>query len=269
MWFEEFIGADEKRSYRIVDVLCRTKSKYQNIEVFKLANQGITLVLDGHARVFEIDEFIYHEAITYPAFLRHPNAKSALIIGDGDGGIIRELLKVEALDIIDWVEIDKKVIDVCDSYLPSFPCHYRADKRVSLIVADGLKYISECDFQYDLIYMSVTAKGDCCHSEPLHEKSIYKLLKRILKGDGIVTLSLDEFSPTSANTFLERIRLAKKWFKHISPFYVGLPSFGTNWGFALGSDKERKSVSVFENAALQYYCSQEDNYMFHLPKYLV
>lgn len=268
MWFEEFVGDDEKRSYRIIEVLCRTKSKYQQIEIFKLANQGITLVLDGHARVFEIDEFIYHEAITYPSLSRHLSAKSALVIGDGDGGIIRELLKHEGLIRIDWVEIDKKVIDVCDCYLPSFPCHYRNDKRVNLIIADGLQYLAECNFQYDIIYMSVTTKGDSCYSKPLHEKGIFIPVKRILKPDGIATLSLDEFSPNSTNKYLERIQIVNQWFKDTSPFYVGLPSFGTNWGFILGCDVERRDVGKIEIDGLRFYCREEDTFMFHLPNYL-
>ena len=267
-WFIENVGEGEKRSYLITEVLCKTESKYQQIEIFKLANQGITLVLDGHARVFEIDEFIYHEAITYPALSRHPNAKSVLVIGDGDGGIIRELLKNENLNRIDWVEIDEKVINVCERHLPSFPCHYRNDERVNLIIADGLKYLEKCNFKYDIIYMSVTAKGDSCYSEPLHEKSIYTLLKRVLKSDGIATLSLDEFSPNSINKYFERIQNVKQWFREVYPFYIGLPSFGTNWGFVLGGDVERQDVGIVETDNLRFYCREEDNFMFNLPKYL-
>lgn len=78
MWFEEHVGNNEKRSYRILEVLCETRSKYQEIEILKLANQGICLVLDGKARVFEVDEYIYHEAITYPALARTSECKICL-----------------------------------------------------------------------------------------------------------------------------------------------------------------------------------------------
>jgi len=268
MWFEEHVGNNEKRSYRILEVLCETKSKYQEIKILKLANQGISLVLDGKARVFEIDEYIYHEAITYPALARHPNAKSVLVIGDGDGGVIRELLKYKALIRIDWVEIDEKVIETSESYLPSFPCHFHNDKRVNLIIADGLKYLSECNTQYDIIYMSVTAEGDSNYSSPLHEKNTYKLIKNILRPDGIAAFSLDEFSPSLYAKYRKRIQVAEQWFDFVSPFYIGLPSFGSNWGFALGCDVKRENVEKLNIENLRFYSNDEDEYLFHLPKYL-
>lgn len=268
MWFEEFVGDNEKRSYRILDVLCETKSEYHEIKILKLANQGISLVLDGKARVFEIDEYIYHEAITHPALARHPNAKSVLVIGDGDGGVIRELLKHKALIRIDWVEIDKMVIEVSERYLPSFPCHFHNDKRVNLIITDGLKYLTECNIQYDIVYISVTVDGDSSHSDPLNEKSSYKLIKKVLNSDGIAAFSLDEFSPSSYSKYSDRIQAVEQWFDFVSPFYIGLPSFGSNWGFALGCDVKREYVERLNIENLRFYNNDEDDYLFHLPKYL-
>lgn len=268
MWFEEYLGNNEKRSYRILEVLCETRSKYQEIKILKLANQGVSLVLDGKARVFEIDEFIYHEAITHPALARHPNAESVLVIGDGDGGITRELLKHKTLTHIDWVELDKMVIETSEQYLPSFPCLFRNDKRVNLIIADGLKYIAECNIQYDIVYISVTANGDSNHSDPLHEKYFCKLIKKVLKQDGIAVLSLDEFSPSSYSNYQKRIQATEQWFDFVSPFFVGLPSFGSNWGFALGCDTRYGYVEKINIENLRFYSYDEDKSLFHLPRYL-
>ena len=267
MWFEE-IESNEKRSYRILDVLCKSASKYQKIEIFKLANQGITLVLDGKARVFEIDEFIYHEAITHPALNRQPSAQSVLVIGDGDGGIIRELLKHDKLIRIDWVEIDEKVIEVSERFLPSFPKYFRNDKRVNLIIADGLEYLAISNNKYDLIYISVTEEGDSAYSDPLHKKSTYQLIKQNLKSDGMAVLSLAEFSPSSFDKYRKRIQDAEQWFNFVNPFYVGLPSFGSNWGFALGCDVKRDCKTSLNIENLRFYCEANDSYLFQLPKYL-
>jgi spermidine synthase len=197
IWFEEQLGDYQKRSYCLLETLYESRSEYQKIEILKLANQGITLVLDGKARVFEVDEFIYHEGITYPALSRHPEARSVLVIGDGDGGIIRELIKHKYLSRIDWVEIDQKVIEICERFLPSFPKHFSQDKRVNLIIEDGLDYLTKCYEQYDIIYMSVTADRDNCYSDALHKSNVLRLIKRVLKPNGIATLSLDEFSACS------------------------------------------------------------------------
>lgn len=268
MWFEEYVGNNEKRSYRILEMLYEAKSEYQEIEILKLANQGVCLVLDGKARVFEADEYIYHEAITHPALARHPNAKSVLVIGDGDGGIIRELLKHKTLARIDWVEIDKNVVEACNSYLPSFPCHFSEDKRVNLVIADGLKYLAECNIRYDIIYISVTEDGDSKHSDPLHEGYSCKLIKKVLKQDGIAVLSLDEFSPSSYANYRKRIRAAEQWFEFVSPFFIELPSFGSNWGFALGCDTQHEYTERVNIGNLRFYSSDEDGHLFHLPKYL-
>jgi spermidine synthase len=268
MWLEECFDENEKRSYRIIEVLHKTQSNFQKIEILKLANQGITLVLDGHARVFEIDEFVYHEAITYPALSRHFNAESILVIGDGDGGIIRELLKQSTIINIDWVEIDSGVIDACARHLPCFPSAYLYDKRVNLIIADGMQYLAKCDVNYDLIYMSVTAQGDCFCSEPLHNENVYMLLKQRMKLHGIATLSVNEFSPISVRKYTAQYETLRKYFKQISPFYIGLPSFGTNWGFCLCSDVKFKRHGNLNIENLKFYSTAEDSFMFHLPKYL-
>lgn len=268
IWFEEQLGDYEKRSYFLLETLYESRSEYQKIEILKLANQGITLVLDDKARVFEVDEFIYHEGITYPALSRHPDAESVLVIGDGDGGIIRELIKHKNLSRIDWVEIDLKVVEICERFLPSFPKHFRQDERVNLIIKDGLDYLIKCYEQYDIIYMSVTAEGNNCYSDAFYKDNVFRLIKRVLKSDGIVTFSLDEFSACLFAKYKEKIQNVKKWFNFVNPFYIGLPSFGSNWGFALGSDVKRDYVEILLNDSLRFYCKDQDNYLFHLPKYL-
>lgn len=131
-----------------------------------------------------------------------------------------------------------------------------------------MKYLTECDTQYDIIYLSVTAEGDSDYSDSVQKNSSYKLIKKVLSPDGIAALSLVEFSPSSYSKYRDRIQAVEQWFDFVHPFYVGLPSFGSNWGFVLGCDVKREYVERLNIGQLRFYSHDEDNYLFHLPKYL-
>jgi spermidine synthase len=268
-WLVDKFNKYEKRSYAIIETLFKYKSKYQNIEILKLGNQGITLVLDGKVRVFEIDEYIYHESITYPALNRHSKPFSILVIGDGDGGIIRELLKSTEIKIIDWVEIDLNVVKACEQFLPTFPKQFRNDNRVNLIIKDGYDYLLNCFQQYDIIYISVTAQGNNNYSELMYSEKVYNLIKKILKSNGILVTSLNEFTPYSIYDYKNKIKVLQKLFNFVKPFFVPLPSFGSFYGFALSSDSKLKMINCEKNNELKFYNKEQDNYLFYLPKYLL
>ena len=103
----------------------------------------------------ERDEFIYHEMITHVPMAVHPRVKSVLVIGAGDGGVIRELVRYPEIEDIDLVEIDELVVEVCRKYLPQTACRMD-DPRVHIHYEDGLKYIRSCENEYDLILVDST-----------------------------------------------------------------------------------------------------------------
>ena len=121
-WFSEFQTPHVKFSIRIDRQLFCGQSEFQRIDVFDSPEFGRFLALDGYMMLTEKDEFIYHEMITHVPMAVHPRVKDVLVIGAGDGGVIRELTRYPDVEHIDMVEIDPLVVEVCKKYLPKTAC---------------------------------------------------------------------------------------------------------------------------------------------------
>ena len=122
MWFSEYHTVNVKLDVRIEEQLFSGKSEYQKIDVFKSYEFGKMAALDGEIVFSDADEFIYDEMVTHVPMAVHPNAKKILIIGGGDGGVAKELIKYPFVEKIDVVETDKMFVDVCRKFFPEVAC---------------------------------------------------------------------------------------------------------------------------------------------------
>ncbi len=150
MWFSEFHTPDVKHSIRVNRQLYSKQSDYQRIDIFETPEFGRVLTLDGNVMLTERDEFIYDEMITHVPMAVHRNAKDILVIGAGDGGVVRELTRYDRVECIDLVEMDPQVIEACRAYLPGNACRMD-DRRVHIYYENALKFIRQCEAEYDLI----------------------------------------------------------------------------------------------------------------------
>lgn len=155
LWYSEYHTPAVRLSIQIKSQLHHEKSEYQAISVFDSVEFGRFLTLDGVMMLTQRDEFIYHEMITHPAFAVNPQIRRVLVIGAGDGGVIRELAKYSVLEQIDVAEIDRRVVAVCKEYLPQTACGFE-DPRVHLYFEDGLKFVRRMENVYDLILVDST-----------------------------------------------------------------------------------------------------------------
>ena len=121
-WFSEVQTPNVKMSIRVDRQLYSGRSEFQRIDVFECPEFGRFLTLDGYMMLTEKDEFIYHEMITHIPMAVHPRVRDVLVIGAGDGGVIRELARYPEIEHIDMVEIDELVVEVCKKYLPKTAC---------------------------------------------------------------------------------------------------------------------------------------------------
>ncbi|MEG1992104.1 MAG: spermidine synthase, partial [Acetivibrio sp.] len=140
LWFTEQHTTEVDFSIKVNRQLFSAQSDYQRIDVFDSKEFGRILTLDGYIMLTEKDEFIYHEMMVHVPMAVHPHAKKVLVIGAGDGGVIRELTRYNSVEHIDMVEIDKMVVDVCKEFLPQTACKLD-DPRVNLHFEDGLRYL--------------------------------------------------------------------------------------------------------------------------------
>ena len=182
-WFSENHTPNVKISIRVDRQLYSGKSEFQRIDVFDSPEFGRFLTLDGYMMLTEKDEFIYHEMITHVPMAVHPLVKKVLVIGAGDGGVIRELTRYPEIEHIDMVEIDPLVVEVCRKYLPKTACRL-GDPRLSIHYEDGLKYVRFKENEYDLIIVDSTDPFG--PGEGLFTREFYGNCYKALKEDGIM-----------------------------------------------------------------------------------
>ena len=183
LWFTERHTPHVKFSIRVDRQLYSAQSEFQRIDVFDSQEFGRFLTLDGYMMLTEKDEFIYHEMMTHVPMAVHPDVKRVLVIGAGDGGVIRELTCYPTIEQIDLVEIDELVVEVCKKSLPQPACRLD-DPRLHIYYEDGLRYIRRCEDLYDLIIVDSTDPFG--PGEGLFTKEFYGNCFKALHEDGIM-----------------------------------------------------------------------------------
>lgn len=184
-WFSELseLWPGQAMSLQVEDVLFQERSKYQDVLVFKSKTYGNVLVLDGVIQCTERDEFSYQEMLAHLPLNCHPNPRKVLIIGGGDGGVLREVVKHPEVQSVEMCEIDEKVIEVSKKYLPKMAIGFESSK-LSLHIGDGFEYMKKHQGEFDVI---ITDSSDPIGpASSLFEKSYYELMKNALRPGGIV-----------------------------------------------------------------------------------
>lgn len=204
------------------------QSPYQHIEVLDTKAYGRMLFLDGHVQLAQSDEGMYHEALVHVCGLNVASLRRALVIGGGDGGVIRELVKYPTIERIDIVEIDEEVIRVCLQHMPFVSNGAFDDSRVQLTIGDAFPFVKECQDRYELIVVDATdvyEEEDGSLSEMLFTEDFYRDLVRLLSPDGYVVTQAD--NPIYCPYSLEAIRTEfAKAFPKVGDYVALVPSFG-------------------------------------------
>ena len=272
-WFSENHTPNVKISIRVDRQLYSGKSEFQRIDVFDSPEFGRFLTLDGYMMLTEKDEFIYHEMITHVPMAVHPLVKKVLVIGAGDGGVIRELTRYPEIEHIDMVEIDPLVVGVCRKYLPKTACRLD-DPRLSIHYEDGLKYVRFKENEYDLIIVDSTDPFG--PGEGLFTREFYGNCYKALKEDGIMVYQ--HGSPFYDEDKEECMKMHRKAFRAfpVSRVYQAhIPTCSSGyWLFGFASKKYHplNNLRVKEWKKLhiktRYYTTNLHRGAFMLPKYL-
>ena len=182
-WFSEYHAPDVKHSMRVKRNLFSQKSEYQQIDIFETPEFGKVLTLDGNVMLTERDEFIYDEMITHVPMSVHPNVVDVLVIGAGDGGVVKELTRYEGIKRIDLVEMDPSVTEACKQFLPDIACKLD-DPRVKIYYDNALRFIRRKHEEYDLIIVDSTDPFG--PSEGYFTREFYGICYNALSEDGIM-----------------------------------------------------------------------------------
>jgi spermidine synthase len=200
--FVEKLHPGYGQAFSIDEVLFEHRTEHQELLIFRNASFGRVMALDGIVQTTERDEFIYHEMLTHVPLLAHGAARRVLIIGGGDGGMLREVLKHPGVVSVTQVEIDAAVIEMCKRYLPNHSAGAFDDPRVDIVIADGVEYVTQTQARFDVIISDCT--DPVGPGEVLFSSRFYAGCKRCLNPGGIFVaqngvafLQLDEVATTA------------------------------------------------------------------------
>ena len=248
--------------------LCDIQTPYQHIEIFETVNLGHLMMLDGIVQLSSYDEFAYHEMMANLPFYSCAHLpEKALVIGGGDGGVLRELGKHPELKSIDICEIDGEVIKAAREFLPETACGYD-DERVHIHVGDGSLFVQEHPGSYDIIIVDSTDPAG--PGEPLFGEAFYGNLKKALKPGGVIGTQAESYFllPEIAQRV---VKFAGTFFKSYGFAQIHVPTYPTGViGCCVASDEgDVREPKRFPDEAMQkklrYYTPDVHRGAFMLP----
>jgi spermidine synthase len=277
-WINETLYANWGQRFLVKRELARVKSEFQDIVIFESFSHGRVMVLDGVIQITERDEFVYQEMLTHVPLLAHGAVRNVLIIGAGDGGVLRRVLQHPGIKHAVMAEIDGEVIRLAKQFLPGIAAGAWDDPRAEVIVGDGIDYVTRApDAAFDAIIVDSTDPIGV--GEVLFTDTFYANCARILTARGLVVnqcgvpfMQADELRETTARR--------ARFFPHVTAYVAAVPSYVGGF-MTLGWSAKDASLTGLEvseiraraNAAgilgtTQYWTPEIHVGAFNLPPYI-
>ena len=257
LWFTENQTDRMRFSVRIRETLFRARTPYQDLLVIDTYEYGRMLVLDGMVMVTDFDEFIYHEMIIHIPMCLHPNPKRVLVIGGGDGGSVREILRHPSVERVVLCEIDEEVINASRKFFPILSKELD-NPKVEIIIQDAIEYVKKYSVIASEAKQSPTESFDVIiidSSDPvgpatgLFSLSFFQDVFRCLSPDGVVSAQ-SESPHLHPNRVRGVYRIMKQLFPHAAVYCAPIPTYPTGyWSFTLGSKRKLNLCSVIASLA--------------------
>ncbi|GAA5263658.1 spermidine synthase [Acidiphilium sp. MT5] len=223
MWFNESLYPAWGQRFRVVRELARVRSDFQDIAIFESETHGRVMTLDGVVQITEGDEFVYQEMIAHVPILAHGAAQSVLIIGAGDGGVLKRVLMHPGVTKAVMVEIDGEVIRLSKQFLPTIGGTAWSDPRADVIVGDGIDYVKKApDASFDVIIVDSTdpiGVGEVLFTDEFYQNCARILTDRgvIVNQCGVPAMQADELRDTSARR--------RQFFPHVTAYVAAVPTY--------------------------------------------
>lgn len=273
LWYSEKHTDNVKFSLKIKEQLFSSQSDFQKVDVLDTFEYGKLLTLDGLVMVTEKDEFVYHDMIVHLSMAVNPNIKNVLVIGGGDGGTVRELVRYPSIQHVDMVEIDKMVVDVSREFFPTISCSLD-NENVNVLYEDGVNFVKDKNNFYDLILIDST--DPIGPGEGLFTTEFYNNCYNALTNEGILvnqneTPIYDEFFEVGISSN----KKLKKMFPIVEVYQASIPTYpGGYWLFNFASKKFNPLADLKEsnwnslNLKTKYYNTSLHKGAFALPNYV-
>jgi len=263
------------QSFTIDEMLYEEHTSHQDLVIFHNAKFGRVMALDGIVQTTERDEFVYHEMLAHVPLFAHRNPKHVLIIGGGDGGMLREVARHSQLESITMVEIDASVVEMAKTYLPKHSAGAFDDPRLDLVIADGARFVAETERRFEVIIVDST--DPIGPGEVLFREAFYADCKRCLTDGGIIVtqngvafFQIEEGVSTMRH--FEKLFADRHLYSAAVPTYIGgAMVFG--WGTDDTSLRTQTAADIapkFEASGIdtRYYSPAIHAACFALPRYV-
>ena len=278
-WHYELITPDLYQAERIERIHFSGRTPYQEVMVLDGAAFGRSLVLDGKTQSTEVDEFVYHEGLVHPAMISHHAPRSVFVAGGGEGATIREVLRHNTVECVVMVDIDSKVVELCREYLPNHHQGSFSDPRVKLVHDDALAYLESTSERFDVIIIDVPDPLEAGPAYLLFTREFYALVRNRLTDGGVM---VSQSGPTGPSFYEQCFSVVANTVASVFPMVTlsetFVPSFGSTWGFVIGSlqyDPAKVSPEDVDDriadrvsGQLRYFDGTTLRGMVSVPKYL-
>ena len=273
--YNEYYNEQTGLTIGLKKLLFSKQSEYQLVEVYETDTWGNLMTIDGMVMLSERDEFVYHEMISHVAMFTHPNPERVLIIGGGDGGTAREVLKHTSVQKVDMVEIDKTVVEASRLHFPGVGDFN--NPKLNVLYEDGIAYMKNVKQPYDVII--IDGSDPVGPAEGLFEKDFYQYCINALTQEGVLTAQtespwVESYYPSMQKVFSaldDLFPISKMYLNYIPLYPAGM------WSMACASRSEDPLGEVVlqraESAqnilsALSYYNPDVHRAAFALPNFV-
>jgi len=269
LWFSETFG-DIRAAWRVKEVLYRGRSKYQDILILETVPFGRMLVLDGCVMTTERDECAYHEMLVHPGLLAHPKPEQVCVVGGGDGGTVREVLKHPTVKRVVLAEIDEEVISVSRRYLPSLASAL-GDARVEIVVGDGARYLADHPRSFDVVLSDST--DPVGPGAVLFGDAYFLSARNALREGGVFVTQCKSLWTDAASVRDSAARLSRH-FSTVLPYMAAIPTYPTgSWSFLIATQglDARRTLAADRQALIcgttRYYTPAHQSGAFAVPAF--
>ncbi|MGL5084062.1 MAG: spermidine synthase [Microcoleaceae cyanobacterium] len=237
-WLSDYLTPWDVYLHGVTRILAYKKTAYQEMYIVETGSYDRVLLLDGKCQSTTKDEFIYHEALVHPAMIYQRAPRTVLILGGGEGAVLREVLRWRTVERVVMVDIDGEVVDACRQYLPEMSAGTFEDPRVELIIGDAFAYVETAQPEWDVVISDLSDPVEDGPSFKLFTKEYFEKIRGVLNPQGLVSVQAGSTGVAQMQIHVRLIRTLMDVFPAVRPYGIAIPSFCEPWGFALAALQE-------------------------------
>ncbi len=235
IWLSDYLTPWDVYTRGVTGILTYKKTAYQEMFIVETHTYGKALILDGKWQSSTRDEFLYHEPLVHPAMIFQGQPRTVLILGGGEGAVLREVLRWKSVEKVLMIDIDGEVVEACRQYLPEMHANTFDDPRVQLIIGDAFEYLQTATQKWDIVISDLSEPIEDGPAFRLWTQEYFEKIRAILKPDGVLVAQAGTIEVLQMKIHVRLSRTLQNVFPHVHSYRSAVSSFNVPWGFLLAS----------------------------------